>query len=58
MSNKAYRLLQLHQRLVKLISNEMRREQPDDLRLLRLRIMKLGAGNRLATLTADRLATA
>lgn len=50
MSAATYRLTLIHRNLDDAIAQEMSRRRPDDLRLLRLKRMKLAVKDRLAAL--------
>lgn len=50
MSASTYRLTLVHRNLDEAIRRELRRRRPDDLRLLRLKKMKLAVKDRLSSL--------
>ena len=58
MTNKVYRLTQLHGRVHDAINNELARKTPSALRLLRLRGLKLSIVTRLARVTGPALLAA
>ncbi len=58
MSNRAYRLIALHQKIDGAILREMRRRVPSRLQLLRLRAMRVELKQRLNALLTPKTATA
>lgn len=52
MSDKAYRLLEYHQRLDQKLRAEMKRRWPDIMQIARLKKLKLAVKDRLARLSS------